>query len=224
MDTRFHRQRLISILQHAYSGECAAAYAYRGHWKSVEQTAERERIRQIENEEWAHRDGVGRMLAHLGARPRRILEVKLWLIGHAIGAACHVTGWFAPMYFAGRLEHGNVDEYLQAARHAAALGLDEFAAALARMAEVEREHELFFMNTVTGHRLLPLAQALFKWGQLPGTLISAPLRNAQPPSINRRRVLKGDKAGMLSSLRGNPCTLTRTRTSRAKTLTATARR
>ena len=164
MDTRFHRQRLIHILQHAYSGECAAAYAYRGHWKSVARPAEREHIRQIENEEWAHRAGVGCMLAHLRARPRRILEVKLWLIGHAIGAACHVTGWFLPMYFAGRLEHGNVDEYIQAARHATALGLDEFATALNRMAEVEREHELFFMNTVAGHRLLPLAQALFKWG------------------------------------------------------------
>jgi hypothetical protein len=68
------------------------------------------------------------------------------------------------MYFAGRLEHGNVDEYVQAARHATALGFDEFAAALRRMADVEREHELFFMNTVTGHRLLPLAKALFKWG------------------------------------------------------------
>lgn len=164
MDTRSDRQQLISILQHAYSGECAAAYAYRGHWKSVQRPAERNRIRQIEAEEWAHRDGVGRMLEHLSARPRRILEVKLWLIGHFIGAACHVIGWFLPMYFAGRLEHGNVDEYVRAAWHAERLGLNEFAAALRRMADVEREHELFFMNTVTGHRLLPLAQALFKWG------------------------------------------------------------
>jgi len=164
METRFHRQQLIHILQRAYSGECAAGYAYRGHWKSLKRPAERERIRQIEGEEWVHRDGVGRMLASLGARPRRHLEAKLWLIGHVIGAACHVIGWFLPMYFAGRLEHGNVGEYVQAARHAAALGLDEFAAALRRMADVEREHELFFMNTVTGHRLLPLAKALFKWG------------------------------------------------------------
>jgi rubrerythrin len=177
MDTRADRQQLISILQHAYSGECAAAYAYRGHWKSVGRPAERERIRQIEAEEWAHRDGVGRMLEQLGARPRRTLDVKLSLIGHVIGAACHVTGRFLPMYFAGRLEHGNIDEYVQAAFHAERLGLDEFAAALRRMAEVEREHELFFMNMVTGHRLLPLAQVLFKWGP-PTHLGSAPTRQA----------------------------------------------
>jgi Uma2 family endonuclease len=29
------RQNLIRILQSAYSGELAAAFAYRGHWKSL---------------------------------------------------------------------------------------------------------------------------------------------------------------------------------------------
>ncbi len=29
------RQNLIRILQSAYSGEMAAAYAYRGHWKNI---------------------------------------------------------------------------------------------------------------------------------------------------------------------------------------------
>ena len=43
------RQNLIRILQNAYSGELAAAYAYRGHWQSLKKSAaERERIRQIE--------------------------------------------------------------------------------------------------------------------------------------------------------------------------------
>ena len=32
------RRNLIRILQNAYSGEIAAAYAYRGHWKSVKAT------------------------------------------------------------------------------------------------------------------------------------------------------------------------------------------
>jgi len=164
MDTRFHREQLIHILQHAYSGECAAAHAYRGHWKSVKKPTERRRIQQIEREEWIHREGVGRMLEHLGAHPLKRLEAKLWLIGHVIGLSCHFIGWFLPMYFAGRLEHGNVDEYVRAAFHAGKLGLNEFAAELCRMAEVERQHELFFLSVITGHRLLPLMQAVFKWG------------------------------------------------------------
>ena len=32
------------------------------------------------------------------------------------------------------------------------------------MARVEKEHELFFLSVVTGHRLLPLMCSLFKWG------------------------------------------------------------
>ena len=39
---------LVAILQLAYSGELAAALAYRGHWKSVSDIEDRRRIRQIE--------------------------------------------------------------------------------------------------------------------------------------------------------------------------------
>jgi demethoxyubiquinone hydroxylase (CLK1/Coq7/Cat5 family) len=164
MDTRFHREQLIDILRRAYSGECAAAHAYRGHWRSVKNPAQRRRIRQIEHEEWVHRAGVGRMLEELSARPSTPLEVRLWLTGHVIGAACHLIGWFLPMYFAGRLEHGNVEEYGRAASHAAALGFVGFAAELRQMAEVERQHEQYFLSVVRGHRLLPLMRAVFKWG------------------------------------------------------------
>jgi hypothetical protein len=176
MDTRFHREQLIHILQRAYSGECAAAHAYCGHWKSVKKPTERQRIQQIEREEWIHREGVGRMLEHLHTRPLKHLEAKLWLIGHVIGLSCHFIGWFLPMYFAGRLEHGNVDEYVRAAFHAGELGLSEFAAELCCMAEVERQHELFFLSVITRHRLLPLMQAVFKWG------LDAPSNRPEPLS------------------------------------------
>ena len=40
------RQNLIRILQNAYSGELAAAYAYRGHWRSLKKSSdEREKIK-----------------------------------------------------------------------------------------------------------------------------------------------------------------------------------
>jgi hypothetical protein len=158
-----HRQ-LVHILQAAYSGELAAAYAYRGHWKSLSSQPEREKIQQIENEEWVHREKVGLMLASLGSAPVKSREARMWAVGRVIGLACHFAGWFLPMYFAGRLESGNVEEYESAAFHARESGLTSFEADLRVMAGVEKEHEIFFLKMVAGHRLLPLMQKVFKWG------------------------------------------------------------
>lgn len=63
------RQNLIRILQNACSGEIAAAYAYRGHWKSVKESPERTEIKKIEAEEWDHRRRVGEWLDKLGQNP-----------------------------------------------------------------------------------------------------------------------------------------------------------
>lgn len=166
MDRESHRHHLIHILQGAYSGELAAGFAYRGHWKSVKNSDERAAIQKIEREEWVHRKRVGEMLAGLGAGPRKFREAKLWAIGRTIGLACHLIGWFLPMYFAGRLESGNVIEYEVAASHAGALGLKEFETDLLVMARVEKEHELFFLNVIAGHRMLPIASSVFGWGSL----------------------------------------------------------
>lgn len=165
MDPKGHRRHLIQILQSAYSGELAAGFAYRGHWKSLKNADECAAIQKIEHEEWVHRTRVGEMLASLGAAPLKYREARFWLIGRTIGLACHVIGWFLPMYFAGRLESGNVVEYEVAALHAGALGLKEFETDLLMMAGVEKEHEMFFLNAVVGHRLLPLVSTFFDWGR-----------------------------------------------------------
>lgn len=159
-----HRRQLVGLLRGAYSGELAAAYAYRGHWKSLRRTStERERIKRIEDEEWAHRERVGAMLKTLSAAPAKSREAGMWTIGRTLGFSCHLTGWFLPMYFAGRLENANVEEYETAAFHAERLGLDEFAADLAHMARVEGEHEVFFREMVSSHRWLPLMRRIFGW-------------------------------------------------------------
>ncbi|MDQ3634788.1 MAG: hypothetical protein M3405_09820 [Acidobacteriota bacterium] len=44
------KQNLIRILQNAHAGELAAAYAYRGHWKSVRNSEEKTQIKIIELE------------------------------------------------------------------------------------------------------------------------------------------------------------------------------
>jgi rubrerythrin len=159
-----HRRQLVRVLRGAYSGELAAAYAYRGHWKSLPRNSpERERIARIEDEEWVHRERVGEMLEALCAAPAKSREAGMWTIGRTLGFSCHLTGWFLPMYFAGRLESSNVEEYETAAGHARGLGLDEFAADLAEMARVEGEHEIFFREMVSSHRWLPLMRKIFSW-------------------------------------------------------------
>jgi len=157
--------KLISLLQLAYSGELAAAYAYRGHWQSVSDTEERTRIEQIENEEWHHRNLVGEMLEKLGAAPMPNRERRALIIGRTLGFMCHFMGWLAPMYGAGRLESRNIREYETAARLARECGHDEFVNCLLEMAEVEWEHENYFRSRVLDHwlgRKLPI------WPMPPG--------------------------------------------------------
>lgn len=153
------RQKLIALLQLAYSAEKAAGYAYRGHWHSTVDKDERIRIKQIEDEEWHHRELVGEMLQSLEAGPNRQREFRAWVIGRVLALLCHVMGWLAPMYGAGRLESRNIGEYETTARYARDSGRDEFIDCLLTMAEVEWEHEKYFRSRVLLHpvgRRLPL--------------------------------------------------------------------
>ena len=142
---------LIRTLQLAYSGELAAAYAYRGHWHSVRDKSERERIHQIEEEEWHHRELVGEILKKLKALPDSKRERRANLIRRSLQFLCHISGWLLPMYMAGRLESRNIREYETAARQATHSGHPEFIDCLLTMAEVEWEHEKYFRDCVLTH-------------------------------------------------------------------------
>ena len=104
-----------------------------------------------------------RWLVKLDAKPNQRREKIFWTIGKTIGLACYAAGWFFPMYFAGRLESGNVQEYLDAAEFARELGMSECFDELMEMSRVEGEHELFFSQTVAKHRLLPITRKVFRW-------------------------------------------------------------
>lgn len=158
------RESLIAILRLAYSGERAAGFAYRGHWHSVRNAEERDRIRRIEEDEWHHRGLVGDMLKALGTRPGRARELRALLVGRVLGLLCHAAGWFAPMYGAGRLERRNVGEYEEAARHARDCGREELVDCLLTMAEVEWDHEAYFRERVLSH---PLHRFIRMWEPLP---------------------------------------------------------
>jgi rubrerythrin len=152
--------KLVKLLQLAYSAELAAAYAYRGHWRSLTDKEEQARVEQIENEEWHHRALAGEMLGKLGALPSRQREVRALIIGRTLGLLCHVTGYLLPMYCAGRLESRNIREYEMAARYAQQGKHDEFVNCLLTMAEVEWEHESYFRSRVELHRF---ARRLSLW-------------------------------------------------------------
>ncbi len=189
------RQELIAILQLAYSGELAAAYAYRGHWHSVSAADERAAIRRIEEDELRHRELVGEMLTRLGGRPNPRRELRATIIGRALQFLCHVTGWLAPMYGAGKLESRNVREYETAARYAHDCGAAEMVDCLLEMAEVEWDHENYFRSCVLKHRLgrrLPLwpkppaketIRLSFQHETVPAT-VESHLSIASPPVID----------------------------------------
>jgi demethoxyubiquinone hydroxylase (CLK1/Coq7/Cat5 family) len=152
------------VLQNAHAGELAAALAYRAHWRSIRRDPQvRAEIRRIEAAEWHHRSVVAGLMVEMPARPRRLREAWMWTIGRFFGLLCFVSFRFAPMYAAGRLEAMNVGQYEDARRHAAALGLDHFVAALAAMAAEEVRHEVFFAAQCRGHVCLPLAVRIGRW-------------------------------------------------------------
>ena len=164
MTTEQARENLIQILRLAYSGERAAAYAYRGHWKSVSDKDERSRIKAIEDDEWHHRELVLGMLTKLNAAPDASRERRALVVGRTLGFLCHFTGWLAPMYGAGKLESRNIVEYETAARYAVQAGFNEFVDCLLMMAEVEWEHEKYFRSRVLEH---PLGRRLAIWNAPP---------------------------------------------------------
>ena len=157
------KERLIHLLQNAHAGELAAFHAYDGHYKSVNDPAEKLEIKKIRDEEWEHRECVARILKDLGSGPRPSREFLMKLVGLSIGLMCRVGGWLIPMYGAGKLESGNIVEYEVAAKLAFEAGRPEFIEDLLLMAEIEWDHELYFRKKYLSHR----AQALLPKWKLP---------------------------------------------------------
>ena len=91
-------------------------------------------------------------MSSLGAGPDKRRELRARIVGRTLGLLCHVSGWFVPMYGAGRLESRNIVEYETAARYARECGRTDLIDCLLTMAEVEWEHERYFRACVLRHR------------------------------------------------------------------------
>lgn len=155
---------LTSLLKLAYSAERAAAFAYQGHAGSVQSTTQKVEIKKIEDEEWLHRDNLMRMMNTLELQPSKWLEFKYYSIGKLISGSCYVIGYFMPMYFAGRLESSNVNEYIKMVELVKGTALESEIPCILEMASVEKEHEQYFLNQIQDHWMLPLFQRVFGWG------------------------------------------------------------
>ena len=157
--------KLVKLLQLAYSAEKAAAFAYIGHAGSVKNPDEKVAIRQIELDEWQHRESVLAIMRRYNISPSRYNEIKYHLIGRIISVSCYVIGWFMPYYFAGRLESGNVCEYFIMMRYFNEIGITEHDDVLYEMGMKEKEHEVYFQSSLQNNRLLPLFEKVFGWGK-----------------------------------------------------------
>jgi demethoxyubiquinone hydroxylase (CLK1/Coq7/Cat5 family) len=178
-EPRTDHDALVRMLQDAHAGELAAALAYRAHRKSLRRPEERAELQRIEDAEWHHRAEVASMLGELAARPRRPRELGMWCIGRFFGSLCFVTGWFGPMYAAGRLEGSNVSQYLAARDAAERLGLTEAVARLEAMRIEEVRHEHWFGDRVRGHWLLPVTRLVLRWS--PPAALGAPATGTAAP-------------------------------------------
>lgn len=155
---------LVDLIQMAYSAEKAAAFAYQGHAGSVRDAAAKKAIHQIELDEWNHRKELADMMQLYGIQPSIWYEIKFHIIGKVIAGSCYLIGWFMPIYFAGRLESGNVCEYFRMKQYFNSLGIAQHDAVLYAMGIKEKEHEVYFLERIKNSKLLPFFEKVFSWG------------------------------------------------------------
>lgn len=176
---------LVELLQRAYSAEKAAAFAYIGHARSLRNKTEKAAVRQIERDEWDHRQNVLTIMQKYDVPISRYYEWKFHLIGRAISMLCYVIGWFMPYFFAGKLESGNVCEYFVMMQYFHSLGIREHDEMLYEMGMKEKEHEVYFLERVKESRLLPYFEKFFAWGKS-RSLNDVDLEDKQPVSDSHR--------------------------------------
>lgn len=156
--------RLSKLLKKAYSAERAAAFAYIGHAGSLRDPEQKKAIKQIEMDEWGHRESVRAIMLQYNIAVSRVYEIQFYIIGKIVSPSCYMIGWFMPYYFAGKLESGNVCEYFVMMHYFNELGITEHDDVLYGMGIKEKEHEVYFQKSIKDSRLLPLFEKIFGWG------------------------------------------------------------
>lgn len=162
---KIEHPKLIELLQRAFSAEKAAAFAYVGHAGSLREVEKKSAVKQIEIDEWEHRENVLVIMRRYDIPISKYYEFKFHLIGKIIALSCYFIGWFMPHFFAGRLESGNVCEYFIMMKYFHSLGIRDHDKILYEMGMKEKEHELYFLEQIKTSRLLPFFEKIFSWGK-----------------------------------------------------------
>lgn len=157
-------KKLVDLLQRAYSAEKAAAFAYQGHAGSVKDKTEKAAIKQIEIDEWNHREHVLSIMKEYNVPISKWYEIRFGMIGKTISFSCYIIGWFMPYYFAGKLESGNVCEYFRMMQYFHELGIIKHNEILYEMGIKEKEHEVYFLSRIKNKKMLPVFEKVFAWG------------------------------------------------------------
>ncbi len=155
---------LRKLLQRAYSAEKAASFAYQGHAASGQSADEKIAIHQIEQDEWNHRAEVLAIMQAHDIPVNKFFEIKYAIVGKIISASCHVIGWFMPIFFAGKLESGNVCEYFRMMKMFYEEGITQHNDVLFEMGIKEKEHEVYFLSKVKHKKWMAFFEKLFGWG------------------------------------------------------------
>lgn len=161
---RLNHPELIDLIQKAYSAEKAAAFAYQGHAGSVKSIEEKTAIKQIEIDEWNHREELKEIMSMYDIPVSKYYEVRFHIVGKCISFSCYIIGWFMPFYFAGSLESGNVCEYFRMKQFFNSLGIKKHDVILYEMGIKEKEHEVYFLSKIQNSTLLPIFEKVFSWG------------------------------------------------------------
>jgi rubrerythrin len=161
---KLNHKQLTGLLQRAYSAEKAAAFAYHGHAGSVKDNIQKAAIRQIELDEWGHRQAVLQIMNQYDIPVSKWYEFRFHILGKIISFSCHIIGWFMPFYFAGSLESGNVCEYFRMKQFFNQLGITKHDSILYEMGIKEKEHEVYFLSMIKNNKLLPFFEKIFRWG------------------------------------------------------------
>ncbi len=162
---KLNHPKLVRLLQKAYSAEKAAAFAYIGHAGSVINPEKKTAIKQIEKDEWHHREEVLKIMTRYTIPVSRWFEFRFHIVGKTISFSCYIIGWFMPYFFAGKLESGNVCEYFIMIKYFHELGIKDHDEVLYEMGIKEKEHEVYFLGQINNSRLLPFFEKIFGWGR-----------------------------------------------------------
>ncbi len=180
---------LIDSLRKAYSAERAASFAYIGHAGSLRNETEKLAIKRIEDDEWDHRRHVLEIMREYDIPMSRYYELKYYLIGKLIGYSCYLIGRFMPYFFAGKLESGNVCEYIVMIKHFHSLGIRKHDEILYEMGVREKEHEIYFLDVIKHEKWLPWFERIFNWGS-----------RSSANDLDLKSILPVDKADAYCSL------------------------